>query len=362
MSRLRGALAAVFVASLLLTACGGAAESPEDGSTAPAPDDSGAGEAPAEAKTIAVFVSNGGDPYFQNKSYGYSLADEALEGFDVEVFDAGGYENIEGQIAQVEDAIQRGVAAIVILPVDGVALCDPIKQAMDAGIVVVLDDSMLSCDYTVPAGISENSVRVGYNQCVYLAEAIGGAGGIALMKGPSGAGIAQERAQGCLDALAEYPDVEILDEQWGASNIEAGTTLMEDFLTAYGDELKAAYAFGAVTAMGAANALEAAGKQPGDVKLVGIDYGSEVLTYVEAGWIDGIIPAQPVYLARDAVLIAAALVNGESIADRGEAGIDPCCDIRAYTGDDGVFDREALKTYDPSAAVAPEGWRPSFRT
>lgn len=359
MRRFKGAWAVAFAAALVLSACGGGSSDggQTDGATAPADQPSAEG-----TRTIAVFVSNGGDPYFQNKSYGYSLAAEELADFTVEVFDAGGYENIERQIKQVEDAIQRGVAAIVILPVDAVALCDPLAQAVDAGIVVVLDDSMLNCDYTVPAGISENSVQVGFNQCAYLAEAIGGSGGIALMKGPSGAGIAQERAQGCLDALEGYPNVKILDQQWGASNIETGTTLMEDFLTAYGEELDAVYTFGAVTAMGAANAAEAAGKQPGDVKLVGIDYGDEVLKYVEEGWIDGIIPAQPVYLARNAVLIAAALVNGESIADRGAAGIDPCCEIRAYTGDDDVFDRAALATYDPAPAVAPAGWVPKFRT
>lgn len=348
--------------ALLVVACGDGGGSGGDGVSADGAADAteaSADDGGGSTETIAVFVANGGDPYFQNKSYGYHLADEELTDFDVEVFDAGGYENIEQQIRQVEDATQRGVAAIVLSPVDSSALCGATQEAMDAGIVVVLDDMMLNCDFAVPAGISENSVQVGYNQCAFLAEQVGD-GGIAMMKGPSGAAIAQERAQGCHDALAEYPDVELLDEQWGASNIETGTTLMEDFITAYGDRLDAVYAFGTVTAMGAANAAQAAGLGPDDVRLVGIDYHSEALNYVDNGWIDGLIPAQPVYLARDSALMAASLVRGEEV--EGETGVDDCCEVRAYTADDEVLDGDALASYDSTPAVAPDDWAPSFRS
>lgn len=349
-------LLVVTATALLLSACGGADSATDVGTENEVIAEV---EDVVDVQTIAVFVANGGDPYFQNKSYGYFLADEALPGFAVEVFDAGGYENIEGQIRQVEDAIQRGVAAIVLTPVDSVALCGVVKEALDAGIVVVLDDIMLKCDFKVAVGLSENSVGVGYNQCKFLAEQMGGEGGIALMKGPSGAGIAQDRAEGCLKAIAESPGIEVLDEQWGGSNIETGTTLMEDFITAYGNRLNAVYAFGSVTAMGAANAAEAAGLDPGQVYFVGIDFHPEAVKYVENGWMAGIIPAQPVYLARDAVLAAVALVNGESIG--GEIGADPCCERNSYTGDDGVFDKAAMSTYDSTPAVAPADWKPNYR-
>jgi ABC-type sugar transport system substrate-binding protein len=342
-------IAGLLLIALLLAACGSGTETAAE---------TGEPDSSEDVQTIAVFIPNGGDPYFHNKSYGYYLADEELADFDVEVFDAGSYSNIERQIRQVEDAIQRGVAAIVLMPVDSSALCGTAQEAMDAGIVVVSDDIMLNCDFTVPVGVSENSIQVGYNQCAYLAEQVG-TGGIALMKGPSGAGVAQDRAQGCHEALAEYPDIELLDEQWGGSNIETGTTLMEDFLSAYGDRLNAVYAFGSVTAMGAANAAQAAGYNPGDIHLVGIDFHPEALAYVESGWIDGLIPAQPVYVARYAVLSAAALVNGGSVD--GETGVDDCCEVRIYTADDDVLDSDAIGSYDPSPAVAPEDWSPNFR-
>jgi ribose transport system substrate-binding protein len=309
---------------------------------------------------IAVFISNGGDPYFQNKSYGYQLADEELEDAVVEVYDAGGYENITRQVNQLEDAVQRGVDGIVLTAVDATALCGTIEETLDAGIPIVVDDVLPACDFPVPAGISENSVNVGYQACKYMAEEIGGDGGFVMLNGPSGAKIAQDRAQGCKNALSEYPDIELLAEQWGPSNIETGTTLMEDFVSAHGQEIEAAYTFGAVTGLGAANALQAAGFEPGEVVLVTIDYHPEVIEYMEDGWIEGTIPAQPVVLAREAVEMAVQLARGEE--PDGERGIDPCCEIRRYTADEYVVDMDNIDEYDSSPAVAPDDWQPEFRS
>jgi ribose transport system substrate-binding protein len=321
-------------------------------------DEGGEGGAEAGDMTVAVFLSNGGDPYFQNKSYGYIQAEEDL-GENVELFDAGGYENVEKQIAQVEDAIQRGVDAIVLTPVDSTALCGPVEEALDAGIPVVADDIMLACDFTVPVGVSENSVNVGYQECKYMADKIGGEGNFVMLKGPSGAGIAQDRVEGCQEALAEHPGISVLAEQWGASNIETGNNLMEDFLAAHGKKINAVFTFGAITALGAVNALQSAGFQPGDVSIATIDYHPEVLSYMEDGWIDGTIPAQPVRLAYTSTEQAVKLARGE-VAD-GDEGVDPCCEKRLFTEDEYVVDQQNIDEYDPSNAVAPEGWSPPLQ-
>lgn len=316
-------------------------------------DDDGEGD-----KSIAVFLSNGGDPYFQNKSYGYQQAEDELDGYSVELFDAGGYENVEKQIAQVEDAVTRGVDAIVLTPVDSKGLCGPVQSALDADIPVVADDIMLDCDFQVPVGISENSVNVGRNECEYMAKQIGGEGGIVMLKGPPGAKIAIDRANGCKEALAEYPNIEILDEQWGESNIEVGNDLMDDFLSSHGGEIDAVYTFGAITALGAVNAIESAGENPSDFAIATIDLHPEVLEYMEKDQLDGTIPAQPVRLARLAALAAADLADGKTV--EGEGG-DPCCEVREFTEDEEVIDNKALPDYDDSEAVAPEGWSPPLQ-
>jgi ABC-type sugar transport system substrate-binding protein len=345
MKRTFGVVSLVVALALGATACGqGRDEETAEG-----------GEA---KKEIAVFIPNGGDPYYQNKSYGYSEAAKELNA-DVQMFDSGGYENVEKQIAQIEDAIQRQVDAIVVTATDSKGVCGPIEQALEAGIPVVADDVMPTCDTPVPYGVSENSVNVGKQECIYLAEAIGGKGNIVLMKGPPGAKIAIDRANGCMEGLKEYPDVKVVGDQWGPSNIETGNKLMDDFLSANKGQIDAAYTFGAITALGAVNALKSAGVKPGDVKLATIDYHPEVLRYMEDGWIEGTIPAQPVRLAHMAATAAADLADGKEV--EGDTGVDECCEKRAYTADEEVVTTEEFETFDTSNAVAPDGWKPPLQ-
>jgi ribose transport system substrate-binding protein len=320
-------------------------------------DDDSEGGAGGDGKKVAVFLSNGGDPYFQNKAYGYVEAEKKL-GVDVELFDAGGYENKTQQIQQVEDAIQRGVDAIVLTPVDSKALCGPIENAMEEDIPVVIDDIMVNCDFKVRVGVSENSVNVGYNECKYMIDELGGNGNMVMLKGPPGAQIAIDRVNGCKKALKEAPGMKVLAEQWGPSNIETGNKLMDDYISAHGKNINAVFTFGAVTALGAVNALQSAGSQPGDVRIATIDFHPEVVKYMKEGWIDGTIPAQPVKLAETAVEDAVKLANGEKV--EGESG-DPCCDVRQFTGDEEVIDMESLDSYDQSPAVAPEGFKPPLQ-
>ena len=77
------------------------------------------------------------------------------------------------------------------------------------------------------------------------------------------------------------------------------------------------------------------------------------------GWVAGTIPAQPVRLAYLTTKAAAALAEDKKAA--GRRGVDPCCDVRAYTGDETVVDMKRLPKFDQSNAVAPKGWKPPLR-
>ena len=81
-----------------------------------------------KAFTVVVLMPNGGDPYYQNKSYGYILGKTFAElkypnlAVTVELFDSGGYEYSDRQISQMENAIQRKVNAIVLTAANAQAL------------------------------------------------------------------------------------------------------------------------------------------------------------------------------------------------------------------------------------------------
>jgi hypothetical protein len=69
---------------------------------------------------------------------------------------------------------------------------------------------------------------------------------------------------------------------------------------------------------------------------------------MEKGWIDGLIPAQPIKLARVALMDAVHAYMGKKIPKR------------VYTTDDVVISAEDLKSFDLSDSVAPKGWKPKW--
>jgi ribose transport system substrate-binding protein len=305
---------------------------------------------------LAVFIPNGGDPYWQNKTYGYVKAAKQLGNVDLRLIDAGGYGGVEKQINQIEDAIQRHVDAMVVNATDSKAVCGEIKSAMDAGIAVVADDIMPTCDFKVPLGVSENSKNVGAQECTHLAQAIGGKGGIVMLKGPAGAKLVIDRQAGCKEALKKYPGIKILGEQWGPNDLATSQNMMDDFLQAHGRGIKAVYTLGAVGDLGAVNSLKSAGYKPGQVKLLAIDYGDEIVKAIKAGWVDGVIPAQPVRLAQLTATSAIRLARKQSID--GKPGLDTCCEKRLYTAGETPVLRSQLDSFDTSNAVAPSGFKP----
>jgi len=305
-----------------------------------------------EEYDICVFMPNAGDPYYQNKSYGYGLGAQLLEAanpglkINITMYDAGGYEYVEKQISQVEDAIQRGVDAIILTACDGVAVIPVVTQAMEAGIPVINDEAMISMETT--CSLSEYSYRVGTNQAAAIAKAMGYEGNVVMLKGPASSTLFADRERGAHDEFAGYEGINILAEQWNESNIEDARRVMEDFISTYGKDIDAVYTGAAVSAFGAIEALKSAGFEPGEVVIATIDLHDEALQYMEDGWMLGTIPCQPVKLAKLCVNAAYNALKGIEVPPV------------IYTTDDTVITLEDYATFDLSDSEAPEGYKPSL--
>ena len=201
------------------------------------------GEGEKIQATIAVFIPDAGNAYYQNKVYGYSLGIELLKveypDYDItlELYDAGGYDKAMKQIAQVEDAIIRKVDAIAISACDSEALVEVIKKALAAGIPVINDDVWVNTK--VNMNISENSYRVGVNSAEYIAKMLNGVGNVTLIKGPAGVGLFTERARGISETFERFPDIKIIAEQYNNNDNITVRKIMEDWVTLHGDEIDA---------------------------------------------------------------------------------------------------------------------------
>ena len=343
-------LSMLLIVTLLfaLAACG--TTEPE----APATETETGGDPAPDVDTVEVTVlmPNAGDTYFQNKSYGYLLGEQSAEGefagvdVVVSMYDAGGYEYAEKQIGQMEDAITRGVDVIILTPCDSNALVPYVEKAREAGIIVINDDIAVNteCD----SAIYEDSIRAGTFLAYRMAESLDYSGNVCLLKGPSTTSLFINRGEGVKAGLAPFPNITILDEQFQNDDVLSGMSQVEDWIQRFGDDMDAIYLHGSTQAIVAADALKAAGYEPGDVKIFTFDVSAESIDYMKEGWITGIVPAQPIKVAQTAVVYGVRAFMGQTVPSE------------VFSNDDYPILSDEIEYFDTGFCMAPEGWAPEL--
>jgi ribose transport system substrate-binding protein len=99
------------------------------------------------AQEIAVIVKTGNSSYWQNVQTGAFAAQKELKAkspkLSITFLGPQSESNVNEEINIVESAIDRGVKAIVLAPSDTKALIPVVKKAKEAGIPVIIIDSLL---------------------------------------------------------------------------------------------------------------------------------------------------------------------------------------------------------------------------
>ena len=87
---------------------------------------------------------------------------------------------------------------------------------------------------------------------------------------------------------------------------------MEAFLAKYGDEIDGAFIHNDNMAIGAVEAMKAAGVQPGDIVIVSVDGTRGGFQLMIDGWVQADVECNPL-LGPQVYEMALALMNGETI-------------------------------------------------
>jgi ribose transport system substrate-binding protein len=222
------------------------------------------------------------------------------------------------QFDQIQDMASQNPDALVVWPTSQNALIPAIRNASRAGIPVVTSNS--------PIGEAGRRYIVGHtgpDDCAQaeqsaemLAAALGGAGDIVVVEGTPGYTVSILRKNCFLDKMADdYPDINILASQTADWNREKAQTVMETFLTQFGDEIDGVYAFDDGMGLGVISALQGAGKAPGEVKVVTCNQFGEGWDAMKAGWHSGSNKQSPVDDAILAIQTAIKVANGIEVPD-----------------------------------------------
>ena len=140
----------------------------------------------------------------------------------------------QGQIADLQELIDQGVDLLIFAPEEATALSPIVDQAHAKGIPVILIDSETdSPNYT--ALVQTDNVGVGLRGGEYLAQQLQGEGKIIDILGIHHATASLHRHQGFSEALAPYPDIQIIDSCYTSWAYESAYPLIDSLLALHPD-------------------------------------------------------------------------------------------------------------------------------
>ena len=269
---------------------------------------------PAQAQTVLLSMKGpgGGNPFWAAVEEGARQKAEEL-GVELVVLAPPQETDVPTQIAQVEDQLAKGVTAIALAPTDPNALAPVVDQAIAQDVGVVFVDTMGSNEGVTFIG-TDNAAG-GRLAAEYICENVEPGSDVAIIHGVITQSSHEARVRGAKEAF-EACGANVVAEQPADSDRAMGQTVMENILTG-NPELSAVFATNDNLALGAVEALKAAGRLQ-DVTVVGFDANPDAAASIAAGEMSASVAQSPSNMCALGVENALKVAQGEEI----EANID----------------------------------------
>ena len=343
-SRSRGtALIGGVVTALVLSACGS-----DSDTDAAAGGDAGGTCAPEDVVLVGQ-VRNQTNPYEASWLDGGDAFAESVGLEQQKLTYDGDSQQQQEQIRQVLATGDASCTVINALP-NGDSDTTPIVAAADGA------DAWLVTQWNKPAELDPTQYdrwvahltydgeESGYQIATAMFEEMGGSGGVIALQGILDTAAAQDRFAGLERALEEYPDITLLDDQTADFDRATALEVTRTLLTQYGDEVGAVWAANDDMALGAVQALEAAGRD--GVAVAGIDAVPEALEAVADGTMTATVSSDGPWQGAVGLAMGYCAATGElDVAD-----IDP--EDRAFFAEQFLITADNVAEYsDPAVDV-----------
>jgi ribose transport system substrate-binding protein len=295
----RRSLALLAMMALVAGACG------DDGDEAGG---AGGGEEPFD---IVLIQGVAGDEFYITMDCGARAAAEEL-GVNYSVQGPNEFDPTE-QIPIVEAVTAQQPDAILIAPTERTALIGPLQAAQDAGITVVLVDTIVDDPNIGVSRIATDNVEGGRVAGETLVELIGGEGSVFVNTTQPGVSTVEERQQGFEEVIEGEPGIEYLGAEFNNDDPTRAAQITSAVL-ARNPELAGIFATNLFSAEGAATALRDAGAQD-QVSIVGFDASPGQVDQLEEGLVQALVAQNPREIGFQGVQTAVAALRGEEHED-----------------------------------------------
>lgn len=231
---------AVVLAAAILAGCSAAPPPPASISTG----GSGAvvtGSKPAKNVTIGLSMYTLSAPYFAAETN--VIKKKAAEMGVKAVIATEAHDDMNKQLADVEDLLSKHIDVLILNPKDPKGLVPATKAATRAGVPVIIMDSSIDPSADFVTTVQSNNLANGELVGEWLATRMKGQPiRMALLSGTQGNPVGKERRQGVFRGIIEQQlrdsnssGFEILTQGWGNWTHEGGLKAMEDILVAKPD-------------------------------------------------------------------------------------------------------------------------------
>jgi len=241
---------------------------------------------------------------------------EKIEGAGYKYIYTDAQDDTAKQVSDIEDVVAQKPDYLVVSPREAEGLNPVLKSAMEADIPVILVDRGINgeagVDYTVLN--CGDFIWEGTTVAQYMKEQFGDERcNVVELTGTPGGSVTIDRGEGFAEEIAKYDNINVIASQVGNFSRAESQKAMENLIQAHGDEIDAVYAHNDDNAIGAIQAIKAAGLNPGeDIRVYGIDGQKDALQAIVDGDLENSVLCSPRF--GDSVLeIIEKLEAGETV-------------------------------------------------
>ncbi len=275
---------------------------------------------------IAVIVKTLNSSFWQNVNTGSADAEKELKGAGKTItvtFNGPDAETeIEKQVNMVENAINRGVKALVLAPSDPDALIPPLRRAKSAGIPVIVIDSAINDTGLYLSFLATNNRSAGELCAQELIKRLGGAdktGKIAIMSYVAGVGSEIGRVGGFREYIEKNSKLTIVNTYYSNADMITAMNQTTDVLAANAD-LIGIFGANEPTAVGMGRAIKTRGMS-GKLVAIGFDGDQNLQGFIRDGTLQGIAVQSPYNMGYLGVKAALDAMEGKKLEKDIDTGI-----------------------------------------
>ena len=262
-----------------------------------------------ETMTIAVFTKNSTNPAYEAFRI---AADQVARAAGAKTlhFVPKKPDNVDEQKAMVEQVLNDRPDIVIFIPVDDVAMVEPVRKLNAANIPVVLASNPLPGRFVTYVGADD--FEIGYRQARYLFDHLKGTGRIVVIEGTPAAPTNRERVRGYKRAFAEHPGIQALGSGVGNYQQPDAKRVMEKFLAEHA-QIDAVLSANDGMAIGALEALKAANRTS---VVIGINGILPAVKLVESGEILATVDFNMFKIGCAAARAAVRHLKGEPLPEK----------------------------------------------